>query len=103
MAKKSNKHDPLIPAEWIERSILLIRGQKVLLDNDLAELYGVETGHIVRAVKRNAKRFPDDFAFRLTQKEFTNLKSQSGISSRWSGRRTPQQTSRGLVPTYQPI
>lgn len=89
MAKKSNKHESHIPAERIERSILLIRGQKVLLDSDLAELYGVETGHLVRAVKRNPKRFPDDFAFRLTQKEFTNLKCQTGISSQWGGRRTP--------------
>ena len=56
----------LIPAERIERSILLLRGQKVMLDSDLAELYGVETGQLVRAVKRNRDRFPDDFAFLLT-------------------------------------
>ena len=79
----------LIPAERIEHSILLLRGQKVLLDADLAELYGVETGQLVRAVKRNRDRFPDDFAFLLTRKEFTNLRCQIGISSSaWGGRRT---------------
>ena len=88
MAKKKTPK-ALIPAERIERAILLIRGQKVLLDSDLAELYGVETGQLVRAVKRNADRFPEDFAYQLTSKEFTDLKCQIGISSSWGGRRTP--------------
>jgi len=79
----------LIPSEQIERAILLIRSQKVMLDADLAALYGVETGQLVRQVKRNFGRFPDDFAFQLTRKEFTDLKCQFGISSSWGGRRTP--------------
>jgi hypothetical protein len=79
----------LIPAERIEKAILLIRGQKVMLDADLAVLYGVETGALTRAVKRNLERFPRDFMFRLTNKELANLRCQFGISSQWGGRRYP--------------
>jgi ORF6N domain len=79
-------NDSLIPAERIERAILLLRSQKVMLDKDLAELYGVETGAFNRAVKRNRQRFPEDFMFQLSDEEFTNLKCQLGISS-WGGRR----------------
>ena len=68
--------DLLIPAERIERSILLIRGQKVMLDSDLAELYGVPTKAFNQAVKRNAKRFPEDFMFQLTPEEADGLRSQ---------------------------
>jgi hypothetical protein len=78
-----------IPAERIEKAILLIRGQKVMLDADLAALYGVETGALTRAVRRNIDRFPGDFMFRLTNEEFGNLKRQFGISSQWGGRRYP--------------
>jgi hypothetical protein len=78
----------LIPPERIEHAILLLRGQKVMIDADLAALYAVETGQLVRAVKRNIDRCPDDFAFQLSQKEFTNLKCQTGISSAWGGRRS---------------
>jgi hypothetical protein len=77
----------LIPTERIERSILLIRGQKVLLDNDLSSLYGVETKMLIRAVKRNIDRFPLDFAFQLSGEEFENLRCQIGTSSSWGGRR----------------
>jgi hypothetical protein len=80
--------DSLIPPERIERAILLLRGQKVMVDADLAALYAVETGQLVRAVKRNAGRFPVDFAFQLSTQEFTDLKCQTGISSSWGGRRT---------------
>ncbi len=59
----------LVPLERIERSILLIQGQKVILDIDLAELYGVPTKALNQAVKRNKDRFPPDFMFRLTKKE----------------------------------
>lgn len=76
----------IIPLERIERHSLLIRGQKVLLDADLAELYGVETGELNRAVRRNLDRFPADFMFRLNASELANLKCQFGISS-WGGRR----------------
>ncbi|MDH4220983.1 MAG: ORF6N domain-containing protein, partial [Candidatus Aminicenantes bacterium] len=56
----------LIPDERIEKTILLIRGQKVIIDADLAELYGVTTGNLNKAVKRNIDRFPNDFMFQLT-------------------------------------
>ena len=77
----------LIPSERIERAILSIRGHKVLLDADLAELYGVETKALVRAVKRNKERFPSDFMFQLNPEEFENLRCQIGTSSFWGGRR----------------
>lgn len=70
-----------IPPERIERSILLIRGQKVMLDADLAELYGVETKFLNRAVRRNFSRFPHDFMFQLTPHESRNLRFHSGTSS----------------------
>jgi hypothetical protein len=70
----------MIPAERIEQSILLIRGHRVLLDSDLAELYRVTTGNLNKAVKRNADRFPSDFMFRLTAQEVGDLLFQSGIS-----------------------
>ena len=61
--------NPLVPSERIEQSILLIRGVKVILDADLAQLYGVSTKAFNQAVKRNRDRFPDDFTFRLTKEE----------------------------------
>ena len=67
--------------------ILLIRGQKVMLDNDLASLYGVETKRLIEAVKRNMLRFPEDFMFQLEGEEFANLRSQFATSSFWGGRR----------------
>jgi len=67
--------------EQIESRIFVIRGQKVMLDADLAELYGVETKVLNQAVKRNLDRFPDDFMFQLSTEEFANLKSQIVISS----------------------
>lgn len=75
----------LIPSERIERAILLMRGEKVLLDSDLAELYGVETRALNQAVGRNASRFPDDFMFRLTSEETEAVqrsRSQSVILKR---------------------
>src|SRR6185369_5985925 len=77
----------LIPLERIERAILLIRGQKVILDTDLAALYGVETGALNRAVKRNLSRFPSDFMLQLTLEEVKILKCQIGISSSGHGGR----------------
>jgi hypothetical protein len=71
----------LIPAETIEKSILELRGQKVLLDRDLAALYGVPNKVLNQAVSRNKKRFPPDFMFQLTQQEFMHLKSQFVTSS----------------------
>jgi len=66
--------------------ICLIRGIKVILDNDLAELYGVETKVLKQAVRRNIKRFPSDFMFELTKNEFQNLRSQI-VTSSWGGAR----------------
>ena len=75
---KSKKEDEtsLIPRETIERKILFFRGKKVILDRDLAVLYGVQTKVLKQAVRRNAKRFPDDFMFELTAEEFDNWRSQ---------------------------
>ncbi len=78
----------LVPLERIVGAILLIRGQKVMLDATLAELYGVETRVLVQAVKRNAIRFPSDFMFQLTQAEFDDLKAQAVLPSVWGGRRS---------------
>jgi len=79
----------LIPEERIERSILLIRGQKVMLSLDLAMLYGVAPRALIQAVKRNIERFPDDFMFQLNEDELGILKSQNVISSsyQWGGSR----------------
>ena len=67
--------DP-VPVERITSKIYLIRGQKVMLDRDLAELYGVETKVLKQAVRRNKKRFPEDFMFELSAGEFKNWRSQ---------------------------
>ncbi len=72
----------LIPVEIIERKIYLIRGHKVMLDRDLAELYEVETRALNQAVKRNLNRFPEDFMFQLTQAELEHWKSQIVISNK---------------------
>jgi len=72
--------------ERIEQAILLMRGEKVMLDRDLADLYGVETRVLVQAVKRNINRFPEDFMFQLTTEEFSDLRSQIVMSS-WGGHR----------------
>jgi hypothetical protein len=78
----------LIPRERIEQTILVIRGHNVILDSDLAHLYGVTAGRLNEAVKRNENRFPSDFMFQLTKPEFEHLKSQIAISSsKWGGRR----------------
>ncbi len=76
----------VIPLERIERSIFLIRGQKVLLSQQLAELYGVETKVLNQAVARNRERFPDDFMFQLSKEESENLRSQI-VTSSWGGTR----------------
>jgi hypothetical protein len=71
----------------IAGTILLLRGERVLLDADLADLYGVENRVLVQAVKRNLERFPEDFMFQLTDEEFKILRSQSVTSRSWGGRR----------------
>lgn len=86
MAKANKNITPIITDEKIISKINLIRGHKVMLDSDLAEMYGVEARVLNQAVKRNIERFPSDFMFRLTQKEFANLKSQI-VTSSWGGKR----------------
>jgi hypothetical protein len=80
------KSAALVPIGHVAQSIFILRGQRVLLDSDLAMLYGVDTRRLNEQVRRNRDRFPSDFIFVLTAKEFTNLKSQSATSS-WGGRR----------------
>jgi phage regulator Rha-like protein len=78
----------IVPVGQIEQRILMIRGERVMLDSDLAALYGVSTTRLNEQVKRNRGRFPEDFMFQLTQAELGNLMSQSATSSsRWGGRR----------------
>lgn len=89
----------IIPEDRIEKAILFIRGQKVMLDAELAWLYGVSVGRLNEAVRRNINRFPADFMFQLTKDEFEELKNQMGrvnlksqiaiSSSGWGGRRHP--------------
>jgi phage regulator Rha-like protein len=78
----------VIPIERIAEKIYLIRDEKVMLDSDLAELYGVATKVLNQAVSRNKERFPEDFMFRLSDEEFQILKSQI-VTSSWGGRRYP--------------
>jgi phage regulator Rha-like protein len=77
----------VVPIDRIERSILFIRGEKVMLDSDLAELYGVETKALNRAVKRNQHRFPTDFMFQLTAEDAESLRCQTGTSNEGRGGR----------------
>ncbi len=76
----------LLPAERIEFAILALRGERVMLDEDIAALYGVETKTLIRSMKRNLDRFPLDFMFQVTQEEAKILRCQIGTSS-WGGRR----------------
>jgi len=75
------KSKDLIPEKRILKIIMLVRGEKVILDADLAKLYGVETRRLNEQVRRNIDKFPDDFMFQLTKDEFKNLKSQIATSS----------------------
>lgn len=84
----------------IENKIYEIRGQRVMLDFDLAEMYEVETKNLNKAVKRNIERFPEDFMFQLSPNEFENLRFQIGTSS-WGGTRyapSQYQYNAGLCP-----
>jgi hypothetical protein len=86
--KTSPRTGLVVPVEVIERQIFLIRGQKVMLDRDLAELYGVTTGNLNLAVRRNRVRFPDDFVFQLTPEETDSLLLQFARAKGRGGRRT---------------
>ena len=90
-----------VPDEVIINKIYFIRCKKVMLDRDLAELYNVTTGNLNKAVKRNLKRFPDDFMFQLSEEEFKNLIFQNGTSS-WGG--TDERTNKtNLRDVFLPL
>ena len=97
--KKLTTTSLTVSVQLIERRIYLIRGQKVMIDVDLAELYGVPTHRLNERVKRNRKRFPEDFMFQLTREETENLRSQFAISSSCHGGRR----SRPYVFTEQGV
>jgi hypothetical protein len=94
---KKQTNEVTIPTETLMNRIYVIRGVKVMLDADLAELYGVETKVMNQSVKRNSKRFPDDFMFQLSTQEFEILKSQFVTSSQsnWSQIVTSSRKHRG--------
>jgi len=81
--KKKSKSINLVPIERINGKIFLIRGRNVMIDSDLAQLYGVETKHLKRAVRRNIQRFPEDFMFKMTKEEYQEfLRYQFGTLER---------------------
>ena len=85
-SEMAEEHNPIVLFERIAGCIYVIRGHKVILDKDLADLYEVSTKNLNKAVIRNKPRFPEDFMFQLSKKEFDNLRFQFGTSS-WGGRR----------------
>ena len=88
MAEGSDEHGlELIPLPAIQKRILVVRERHVMLDEDLAELYGVETRRLIEQVKRNIERFPSDFMFQLSKEEAAALRSQSATSGGRGGRR----------------
>lgn len=88
MRKPVRNRKPAVPIERIAQTIHLIRGHKVMLDYDLAHLYGVSTGNLNLAVRRNRRRFPDDFMFQLTADDLESLLLQFAIAKGRGGRRT---------------
>jgi hypothetical protein len=97
-AIRNPQSEIMVPEEVIMGKIYLIRGHKVMLDMDLAELYGVETKKLKQAVRRNLERFPDDFMFELNKQEFINLRSQIVTSNRGGSRYLPMAfTEQGVA------
>jgi len=92
----SNQSTALIPPARIERRILLLRAEKVMLDSDLAELYGVETKVLNQAVQRNLERFPEDFMFRLSAEESRHILRSQGVTSRDKSSEKPPKTASNL-------
>jgi len=98
MARTTKQTDLMLPDEVVINKIYLIRGQKVMLDEDLAELYQVETKRLKESVRRNNDRFPEDFMFELTKDEFENLRSQIATSKRGGTRYMPMAfTEQGVA------
>ena len=89
MQDSSSLGAALVPSEVIQQRIYIFRGQKVILDNDLADLYAVRTGNLNLAVRRNRTRFPNDFMFQLTKEEADSLLLQIARAKGRGGRRTP--------------
>lgn len=87
MAGSAEKKAALVPAPAIEKRILVVRGRQVMLDEDLADLYGVETKRLIEQVKRNCDRFPEDFMFQLNKEEAAVLRSQIATSNDGRGGR----------------
>ena len=96
-----SKSDSIVSAESITSRIFLVRGHKVMLDSDLAELYGVTTSALNQAVRRNIDRFPSDFMFQMTDSEFSNLKSQC-VTSSWGAAGNSRWHSRNRECQYSP-
>ncbi len=86
-AKDKNEESALVTIDLIERKIYVVREQKVMLDNDLATLYGVTTFNLNKAVRRNIERFPEDFMFQIRVEEYESLKFQIGIANKGRGGR----------------
>ena len=100
MSKKPSTN-ALVERDEIQNLVHVVRGQRVMLDSDLARLYGVSTAALNQAVRRNAGRFPEDFAYQLTQQEFTSLISRIVISKVGRGGRRRQGHSWPFPP--QPV
>lgn len=86
-----------VPQELIENKIYLIRGEKVMIDRDLAQLYGVTTFNLNKAVSRNPNRFPNDFCFRLSHEEYVSLRFHIGILKRGQHSKYPPIKNRDVV------
>ena len=97
--KRNQKMTTVVPVESIVSKIVLLRGEKVLLDQDLAELYDVETKQLKRAVRRHINRFPEDFMFQLTKEEYRSLRSQFGTLKRGAHSKYPPMafTEQGIA------
>ncbi len=91
----------IVYLQKIEKTIFMIRGQKIMLSTHLADLYGVEPKVLMQAVKRNIDRFPEDFMFQLSVKEFDNLKSQI-VTSSWGGMRRARPFTTGFKSKRNP-
>lgn len=87
--KDREKLESVVPVERIEKAILLIRGQKVMLDSELAQIYGTTTKRLNEQVKRNLNRFPEDFMFQLSDQEFRTVRSQFATTKSFSKTRVP--------------
>jgi len=98
----ANKPKSLIPIEQIDGMIRTIRGVRVLLDNDLAKIYGVPTFRFNEAIKRSRHRFPPDFMFQLTRKEFDSLKSQSAMSKLGNSSQFAMSSGKHRGAAYRP-